>query len=124
MAFADDLVLISEKLTGFESLLKTTETFMSRRGMKINPRKSYLMGLLKVGLKKQLRIVTEPFLQFRNIDFLTIGPKGSTRYLDVQFGAGGIRKVLAEQCKYDTTRLVGLVLKPKQDSYCQGQETD
>ena len=63
IAFADDLVLISELLTGIESLLKKTETFKSQRGMKLNPRKSYLMGLKKVGSKKQLRIVTEPFLQ-------------------------------------------------------------
>ena len=61
MAFADDLVLLSESLTGIESILKKTETFMSRRGMKINPRKSYLMGLKNVGSKKQLRIVTELF---------------------------------------------------------------
>ena len=63
MAFADDLVLISESLTEIESLLKRTKTFMSRRGMKINPRKSYLMGLKEVGSKKQLCIVTEPFLR-------------------------------------------------------------
>ena len=63
MAFADDLVLISESLTEIESLLKRTKTFMSRRGMKINPRKSYLMVLKEVGSKKQLCIVTEPFLQ-------------------------------------------------------------
>ena len=63
MAFADDLVLISESLTGIVSLLKTTETFMSRRDMKINPQKSYLMGLKKVGSKKKLRIVAEPFLR-------------------------------------------------------------
>ena len=62
MVFADDLVLISESLIGIESLLKKSETFMSRRGMKINPRKSYLMGLKKVGSKKQLRIVTELLL--------------------------------------------------------------
>ena len=63
ITFADDLMMISESLTRIESLLKKTETFMSRRGMKINPRKSYLMGLKKVGSKKQLRIVTEPFLR-------------------------------------------------------------
>ena len=63
MAFADDLVLISESLTEIESLLKRTETFMSRRGMKINPRKSYLMGLKEVESKKQLCIVTKPFLR-------------------------------------------------------------
>ena len=62
MAFDDDLVLISESLTEIESLLKRTKTFMSRRGMKINPWKSYLMGLKEVGSKKQLCIVTEPFL--------------------------------------------------------------
>ena len=33
MAFADDLVLISESLTEIESLLKRTKTFMSRRGI-------------------------------------------------------------------------------------------
>ena len=33
MAFADDLVLISETLTEIESLLKRTKTFMSRRGI-------------------------------------------------------------------------------------------
>ena len=63
MAFADDLVLISESLTKIESLLKRTTTFMCRPRMKINPRKSYLMGLKKVGSKKQLCIVTEPFLR-------------------------------------------------------------
>ena len=63
MAFADDLVLISESLTEIESLLKRTETFMSRRGMKINHRKSYLMGLKEVESKKQLCIVTKPFLR-------------------------------------------------------------
>ena len=65
MAFADDLVLISESLTEIESFLKRTKTFMSRRGMKIKPRKSYLMGLKEVGSKKQLCIVTEPFLRVK-----------------------------------------------------------
>ena len=114
MAFADDLVLVSESLTGIECLLKKTETFMSQRGMKINPRKSYSVGLKKVGSKKQLRIVTKPFLRVGDIDLPTVGPDGSTRYLGIQFGAGGIGKVLAEQDKCDTTRLVGSALKPKQ----------
>ena len=39
----------------------------------------------------------------------TVGPSGYTKYLGVQFGAGGIGKVLAEQGKCDTTCLVGLV---------------
>ena len=69
MVFADDLVLISESLTGIESLLKKTETFMSRRGKKINRRKSYLMSLKKVGSKKQLRIMTEPFLRVEILIF-------------------------------------------------------
>ena len=63
MVFVDDLVLISESLTGIESLLKRTKIFMSRSGMKINPQKSHLMGLKEVGSKKQLCIVTEPFLR-------------------------------------------------------------
>ena len=114
MAFADDLVLISELQTGIERLLKATETFMFRRGMKNNPRKSYLMGLKKVELKKKLRIVKEPFLRVGNIDLSTMGPRDSARYLGVHFGTRGIGKVLVEQRKCNTTRLVGLVLKPKQ----------
>ena len=114
MAFADNLVLISESQTGIESLLKKTETFMPRRGMKINPRKSYSLGLMKVGSKKQLRIVTEPFLRVGNIDLPMVKPSGSSRYLGVQFGAGEIGKSLAEQGKCDTTCLVGSALKPKQ----------
>ena len=43
-----------------------------------------------------------------NIDLPTVGPSGYTRYLGVQFGAGGIGKVPAEQGKCDTTCLVGL----------------
>ena len=43
-----------------------------------------------------------------------MGPSGSTRYLGVQFGAGEIGKVPAEQGKCDTTCLVGSALKPKQ----------
>ena len=113
MAFADNLVLVSELRTGIECLSKKTETFMSQRGMKINPRKCFSLGLKKVESKKQLRIVTEPFLRVGNIDLPTVGPIGSTRYLGVQFGAGGIGKVLAEQGKCDTTRLVGSALKPK-----------
>ena len=43
-----------------------------------------------------------------NIDLPTVGPSGYTRYLGVQFGAGGIGKVPTEQGKCDTTCLVGL----------------
>ena len=43
-----------------------------------------------------------------------MGPSHSTRYLGVQFGAGRIGKVPAEQGKCDTTCLVGSALKPKQ----------
>ena len=68
-----------------------------------------------------------------NIDLPTVGhsgSSGSTRYLGVQFGAGGIGKVPAEQDKCDTTCLVGSVLKPMQKnnlfniSYCQGGDTN
>ena len=72
---------------------------MSRHGIKINPRKSYSMGIKKVGSKKQLRMVTESFLRVGNINLPTVGPSGSIRYLSVQFGAGEIGKVLAEQGK-------------------------
>ena len=63
MAFADDLVLISESLTEIESFLKRTKPFMSRRAMKIKPQKSCLTGLKEVGSKKQLCIVTKSFLR-------------------------------------------------------------
>ena len=45
MAFADNLVLIRESLTGIESLLKKTETIMSRRGIKIKFKQSYDLPL-------------------------------------------------------------------------------
>ena len=80
MVFADDLVLISESLTEIESFLKRTKTFMSRRGMKIKPRKSYLKGLKEVGSKKELCIVTEPFLRVE----ISIFPRwGPTATLDI-----------------------------------------
>ena len=102
-AFADDLVLISDSLAKIESLLKRTTTFMSRRGMKINPRKTYLMGLKEVGSKKQLCIVTEPYLRVEISIFLRWGLAAPLDNLGVQFGSGGIGKVLAEQSKCDTT---------------------
>ena len=59
-----------------------------------------------------------------NIDLPTMGPNGSTRYLSVQFDAGGIGKVPAEQGKCDTTRLVVSALNPKQKIVLNGFEPE
>ena len=113
MAFADNFVLICESLTGIESLLKKTETFMSRRGMKINPRKSYLMGLKKLELKRQLRIETEPFLQME----ISIFPRwGLAAPLDIWASSSAPEELEKSlRSKTNATRLAwwDRILKPK-----------
>ena len=116
MAFADDLLLVSESLTGIKSLLSTTETFLQSHGLVINARKSYLIGLKKVGSRKQLRAMMEPFLQVGHSDLPVIGPQGSVRYryLGVFFEVGGSSKVMKQEFPSVTAHLAGSALKPQQ----------
>ena len=118
MAFADDLVLVSESLTGIKSLLGKAESFMESHALTINASKSYSMGLKKVGTRKQLRALTEPFLHVGKHLLPVIGPSGSTRYLGVNFGIGGIGKVTRRGFKDGLGRLVGSALKPRQKIEC------
>ena len=128
MAFADDLVLISESLTEIESLLKRTKTFMSRRGMKINPRRSYLMGLKEVGSKKQLCIVTEPFLRVE----ISIFPRwGLVATLDIWASSSAPEELEKSlRSKVNATRLAWWDrLEAEAEnlfnlSYCQSGDTD
>ena len=97
MAFANDLLLVSESLTEIKSLLSMTETFMQSHELAINPRKPCLIRLKTVGSRKQLRVIMEPFLQVGRIDLPVIRPKGSVQYLGVSFGVGGIDKVMKQE---------------------------
>ena len=98
-------------LTGIESLLKRTKTFMSRSGMKINPRKSNLIGLKEVGSKKQLFIVTEPFLRMEISIFARWGLATPPDIWASSSAPEELEKSLRSKV---TTCLVGSALKPKQ----------
>ena len=80
--------------------------------MKINPRKSYLMGLKKVGSKKQLRIVTKPFLRVE----ISIFPRwGLAAPLDIWASSSALQELKKSlRSKANATRLclVGSALKP------------
>ena len=118
LAFADDLVLVSESLPGIEALLKETETFMRSRGLSINPRKSHTIGLKKVGARKQLRILTEPFLTVAGSELPVLSANNSARYLGLEFGPGGAAKVVKAGFREMFARLVGSGLKPRQKIEC------
>ena len=108
MAFADNLVLISESLTEIKSLLKRTETFMYVSTWdEDQPPEVILNGPQGSVVEKAALYCNRTISPSGNIDLPTLGPSGYTRYLGVQFDAGGIGKVPAEQGKCDKTCLVG-----------------
>ena len=82
---------------------------MQSLGLAINPRKSYLIGLKKVGSRKQLRVMMEPFLQVGRTDLPVIGLQGG-----VGFEIGGIGKVMKQEFEGVMTCLAGSALKPQQ----------
>ena len=109
MAFVDDLLLVSESLTGIKSLLSTTEIFIQSHRLAINPHKSYLIGLKKVGSRKQLRVMMEPFLQVGRTDLPVI-----VREVGVSFEISGVGKVMKQEFEGVMTRLAGSARKPQQ----------
>ena len=118
MAFADNLVLVCESLTGIKGLLSKAKNVMESHALTINASKSYSMELKKVGKRKQTRVLMEPFLHVGSKPLPVIGPSGSTRYLGVNFGIGGIGKVTRKSFKNELMRLLGSALKPWQRIEC------
>ncbi len=115
LAFADDLVLVSESRNGIMSLLRTASGFMEERGLSINPKKSCVFGLEKVRSRKQVTVLTEQFLKIGTVPLEVLGAESTTRYLGVHVGAAGVGKATRKRFREDLGRLVGSKsLKPQQ----------
>ena len=118
LAFADDLVLISESIVGIRALLTTAMTFLDVRGLSINVRKSASLGLEKDGKRKRVRTLIEPFFCVGSQWIPILGPGDTTRYLGIQIGDRGISRLVVHELEADLERISATELKPVQKIEC------
>ena len=112
MAYADDVVLIAKSVTAMSGLLATTESFLAKRGLNLNGRKSAALHLLHgrrataLGTREVWSIKGEPIKMVSRDDPFT--------YLGVRFGPYGKYLFNPKPFVDSLKRLTKAPLKPDQ----------
>ena len=89
LAFADDIILISESKVGMESLLRITETFFKARSMSINAKKCFSMCLTTTVRNRAPYVVKQPMFNISNVPIVPTDYDGFFKYLGVKFNPHG-----------------------------------
>ena len=89
MAFADDIILLAETEWQSNELVKVTEKFFDRKGLKVNAGKCLSIRMLPVKGRKSLKVVTETHRWWKGkalptMDFVTL-----SKYLGVKIDPDG-----------------------------------
>ena len=120
LAFADDLVLISDKNYHMEKMIKIAEEFFDERGLTANAKKCVSFRQIptkKNSSKKTVKIVTASHRQWKGTAIPSLNFDEFAKYLGVHFQPSG--KIDVPWDKWDTwlERLKKSSLKPQQKIY-------
>lgn len=115
LAFADDLILMAETVTGLQTLISQAEEFLASSGLRINPGKSFTLSMVPSGKTKQIRVTRHRFFLDNGYELRTLGVEDKFEYLGIQFSALGVGKLeIAGPLKELLQQVTSAPLKPQQ----------
>ena len=114
LAFANDLILISESPSTMKILINITTTFFSARSMKINATKCFCLRIALSMKNHTIINVTEPTYHINNHPIPRTGYNQFFKYLGVQFNPSGKMKVNVNKVSNYLHYLQSSPLKPQQ----------
>lgn len=117
IAYADDLVLLAESRADMQIMVRTTQKFLDRRGMKINPIKSTSFTVNLLPSVKKLYVSTEARIIVENDFIRAIGVADQFGYLGFGYSFCGVKSTTLEGLPAELERIRKAPLKPHQKLY-------
>lgn len=114
LAYADDVILLSNNRKGADILLSATATFFHRLGMRINTRKCSSLECVRVPRKKKLAIITDLPFEIDGTPIASISPSELLKYLGMHFGFQGVTLPSLTELKIGLDNIKKAALKPHQ----------
>ena len=114
MAFADDLVLLTNSAWEMECLMKECEDFFDGNGLKVNHKKCLSLRTLPVKGKKALKVVTRDHRFWKGEAMPTMSYESMAKYLGVRLDPEGAIKLPEQQWKDWFNNVNTAPLKPEQ----------
>jgi len=117
MAFADDLVLISDNNYHMNSLMRIAENFFDLRGLKVNAKKSLSyrhVPVSKDSNKKNVKVEVDVHRFWKNSAIPVMGYDSLAKYLGVKLTPKGDIELPWEQCEEWLRNIDKAPLKPEQ----------
>jgi len=99
MAFADDLVLLSETFSEMDHLLEICETFFDQKGLSINAAKCQSLRVLPVRGRKSRKVLIKPHRWWKGVAMKSLDYECLSKYLGVQFDPMGC--IILPTAKWD-----------------------
>lgn len=112
MAFADDLVLLQDRDVDMPATLDAAETFLSARGMSINPKKCVSISAVRV--RGTAVTSSKPVFKISGQLLPALGTFATFRYLGLRYGAAGALKANFYNLTTWLNNLERSPLKPQQ----------
>lgn len=121
MAFADDLVLITEERIHMQILIEQSKEFFDKKGLQANAGKCASLRVLPAGKKRTLKIITSVHRTWGRENIPPITFKNLVKNLGVELRPDGEVKLPRKTCDSYLTNILAAHLNPNQkvDAICQ-----
>ena len=114
MAYADDIIIISESKSGMEKLLKTTKDFFDQRSMKINVGKCFSLAFTTTVKDRAPYVIKSSSFKIDNKDIPATSYNDFFKYLGIRFDPNGKMTANINELNAMLERLRKAPLKPYQ----------
>ena len=114
LAFADDIILLSESVIGMKNLIKHTSDFFERRSMNINAKKCFALSLTTSIRDRPPSVSKEPLFRISNALLSQTTYDGFFKYLGINFNPHCKMKPNIEEFGAILQRVRRSCLKPHQ----------
>lgn len=117
LAFADDIVLLSEDVQSMESKLLIVEKSLNHHGLEVNVAKCNALQLLRVPGTKRTAVVTTAMFTIGGHKVPTLATEDQMKYLGLQYSHLGVAAPSVEKLVTMLGQLKSAPLKPWQKLY-------
>ena len=114
MAFADDLVLISEERIHMQMLLEVSKRFLDQKGLRANPKKCASLRVVPAGKKRTMKVITTVHRRRGNEEIPSITFQELVKYFGVDLQHDGSVKLPRETWEKYLQNLMKSHLNPIQ----------
>lgn len=114
LAFADDLVLLSNSLQELQEIMNVLTTTLATDGLKINSNKTFSLLWVKDAKRKKLIYNSSDNIMVNNQAIKTLQTNDYFTYLGAEFGTTGLMKINSTKFQDDFQTLRAAPCKPQQ----------